>query len=229
MQHVMFWWQTDHFIYKLFVRDISIQWMLLIWPVLHQVHILQEVQDFLSLLWFRYIRPDLENQDLQQDLGDPEHTNTCSQSDLWPQYIWANQSSREVEEAGLLTGIPSKPGKPGTPTLPWNKEQVWIWTKVLFPYRVCESCDWSSVTSECPPSCLQVIMKSQRTNRTVVFTTEPCLFTESPFSPAAPIGPSSPLWPFSPGGPWGPGKPGGPWGPCRPRGPGGPCRTQIKE
>lgn len=137
MQHVMFWWQTDHFISRIFVWNISSQWMLLInwcvWPVLHQVHILLEGRVFLSLLWFRYIHPDLENQVLQQDPGDPEHINTCSQSDVWPQYNLANQSSREVEEVGLLTGIPSRPGKPGTPTLPWNKEEVSIWTKVLFP------------------------------------------------------------------------------------------------
>lgn len=39
-------------------------------PVLHLVHPLQEDRPVPDSLWFRYIRPILENRDLLQDLGD---------------------------------------------------------------------------------------------------------------------------------------------------------------
>lgn len=44
-------------------------------PVLHLVLVLLEAHVVLCLLWFHYIHPDQEDQDLQQALDDPEQTN----------------------------------------------------------------------------------------------------------------------------------------------------------
>lgn len=174
-------------------------WMIDLWPILHLVLVLQEVQDLLSLLWSHCIHLGLENQYLHLDLGDPDtqaHVISLTSDPLLAGLI----NTFEWQPKKYLTGTPSMPGKPGTPTLPWNQKKSHI-----FPS------DWWLVSQS-----LHLQLRSNQTEP------EPNVFTTSPLCPAAPAGPSSPFWPFSPQGPWGPGKPGGPCGPCHPKEPGGP-------
>lgn len=51
-------------------------------PVLHRGLVPQEDQTLLSVLLFHYIHPNQDNQDLQLDLDDPEHTKGNSQPDI---------------------------------------------------------------------------------------------------------------------------------------------------
>lgn len=53
-------------------QDFLVEWLIDLWPVLHLVLVLQEVQDLLSLLWSHCIHLGLENQYLQLDPGDPD-------------------------------------------------------------------------------------------------------------------------------------------------------------
>lgn len=97
-------------------------------PVLHQVLVLQEVQDLLFLLWCRYIRPDLENQDLQQDPGDPglllnletqEHRNFPGLLSV----LWLLSAPRLLSGPSVLEA-PEGPGSPGAPEGPAAPEDL---------------------------------------------------------------------------------------------------------
>lgn len=97
-----------------------IEWLIDLWPILHLVLVLQEVQDLLSLLWSHCIHLGLENQYHHLDLGDPDtqaHVISLTSDPLLAGLI----NTFEWQPKKYLTGTPSMPGKPGTPTLPWNQ------------------------------------------------------------------------------------------------------------
>lgn len=106
-------------------QDFHIEWLIDLWPILHLVPVLQEVQDLLSLLWSHCIHLGLENQYLHLDLGGPDtqaHVISLTSDPL----LASPMKTCEQPPKKYLTGTPSMPGKPGTPTLPWNQKKSHI-------------------------------------------------------------------------------------------------------
>lgn len=174
---------------------IHVQCLLLInqclWPVLHQVHFLQEGQVLLSLLWFRYIHPDLENQDLQQDPGDPEHTNKCPTA--WPLTSGAITAAKKWRRFGFLPGL-------------------------LLNLENQEPQHFPGTTKDAVDAGLRSVSSTRvSVIRTTLFTKSPFIPAAplGPSSPLWPFSPGGPWGPGKPGGPWGPCTPRGPGAPCR--------------